>query len=65
MGVRGLETFIKTKVENGTAHVEMEKMIRSHKQGSGKEALIVVDVEGMLQRSELFTFFIIRPLRAA
>uniref|UniRef100_A0A336KCY8 CSON007321 protein n=1 Tax=Culicoides sonorensis TaxID=179676 RepID=A0A336KCY8_CULSO len=47
MGVRGLETFTKTNVDNGSFDVNMPNMIKSHQQASGTEALIVVDIEGM------------------
>lgn len=50
MGIRGLETFIKEKVQNGAYEINMERMIQSHKASSGQDALIVIDVEGMLQR---------------
>lgn len=54
MGVRGLETFMKKEVANGTSSVDMVKMIQSYKEATGQRALIIVDVEGMLQRSVLF-----------
>lgn len=48
MGVRGLETFIKTKVKNGTCTFQMEAIIKNQRELTGKEVVILVDVEGML-----------------
>lgn len=48
MGVRGLETLMKTKVPNGTCVFYMEAIIKHQREVTGKEVVLVIDVEGML-----------------
>ncbi|XP_063700763.1 uncharacterized protein LOC134831055 [Culicoides brevitarsis] len=48
MGIRGLDTFIKTKVKNGTRNVKVDQEIQQEKQKTGKDVLLVIDLDSMM-----------------